>query len=234
MYKQHLFILWLTAVGVLPLQVFGQHNGGGRGGDQIQHISLGAGEKLEAAFSLLPPAERQVVGSHRLSGRSQQNLLRRGNWALTMCRILRLGLVLLKSFPSYPPLPPKVMAIWPSFFAWQRERSEKHSGAQRRYGEKMFSLPRSRTASQVPCSLCDRTSTASQPSGPSLDPRISPEVSTHLLAVELTPLSNEAHKMQPRRSVSCCSVKDFQVSSRYWQVFSRILNRGGGYLNPNT
>lgn len=119
------------------------------------------------------------------------------------------------------------MAIWPSHFAWQRERSEKHSGAQRRYGEKTFSLPRNRLASQAPCSLCDRISTASQLSGSSLDPRISPEVSTQLLAVELTPPSDEARKMQPRRSASRCSVEDFQVSSRCRKVFSRILNRGG-------
>lgn len=132
---------------------------------------------------------------------------------------------LLKSFHSYPS--PKVMAICPSHFAWQRERSEKHSGAQRRYGDKTFSLPRNRTASQAPCSLCDRISTASQQSGSSLDPRISPEVSTQLLAVELTPPGDEARKMLPRRRVSRCSVEDFQASSRCRKVSSRIVKRGG-------
>lgn len=170
------------------------------------------------------------MGSHRLSGCSQQNLLRRGNSALALCRVLHLVLVLLKSFLLIPPH--KVMAIWPSHFAWQRERSEKHSGAQRRYGEKAFSLNRSRTAPQAPCSLCDRISTASQLSGPSLGPGVSPEVSTRLLAVELTPLSDEAREMQPRRSVSRCSFEDFQVSSRCCKVPARILNcwgRRGGW-----
>lgn len=110
---------------------------------------------------------------------------------------------------------PKVMAILPSHFAWQRERSEKHSGAQRRYGEKTVSLPHSRTASQAPCSLCDRVSTASQLSGSSLDGRIFAEVPARLLAVKSTPLTNEPSRVQPQRSVSRCSVEDFQVSSTY-------------------
>lgn len=119
------------------------------------------------------------------------------------------------------------MAIWPSHFAWARERSEKHSGAQRRYGERTFSLPRDRTASQAPCSLCDRIATTNQLAGPSLHPRISPEVSARLcppLAVELTPLSAEARKIHPRCSASRCSVEDLQVSSsRCRRVSSRIL-----------
>lgn len=123
----------------------------------------------------------------------------------------------------------KVMAIWPSHFAWQRERSEKHSGAQRRYGEKAISLPRHRTASQAPCSLCHRISIANQLAGESVHPRISPVVPARLsplLAVESTPLSAEARKIEPRCGVSRCSVKDFQVSSRCQRVSARIFNHG--------
>ncbi|XP_075873072.1 speedy protein A [Nelusetta ayraudi] len=110
----------------------------------------------------------------------------------------------------------EVMSIWPSHFAWSRERSEKHSGAQRHYGERTFSLPRDRTASRAPCSLCDRIATANQLAGPSLHPRISPEVSARLcppLAVESTPLSAEAREIQPRCSASRCSVEDLRVST---------------------
>lgn len=120
------------------------------------------------------------------------------------------------------------MAIWPSHFVWQRERSEKHSGAQRRYGDKTFSLSRNRMASQAPCSLCDRMSTAGQQSGSSLDPGISPEVSTPLLAMELTPPSDEARKMLPQRRASRCSVEDFQASSRCRKVLKPWREGGRG------
>ncbi|KAL6105132.1 spdya [Pungitius sinensis] len=51
----------------------------------------------------------------------------------------------------------EVMAIVPSHLAWQRERSEHHSGAQRQYGERDHTrIPRGPLASPVPCSLCKR------------------------------------------------------------------------------
>lgn len=91
------------------------------------------------------------------------------------------------------------MAILPSHFVWQRGRSELHSGAQRRYGEKPFTLPRGRTASRVPCALCNRISTVDQLVGPSLLPKISPVHSPELpdpytptLALEVTPPKAEA------------------------------------------
>lgn len=91
------------------------------------------------------------------------------------------------------------MAIWPSHFVWQRGRSEQHGGAQRRYGEKPFTLPRGRTASRVPCALCNRIATVDQLVGPSLLPKISPVHSPELpdpftptLALEVTPPKAEA------------------------------------------
>lgn len=219
-------MFWLTVAAVLPLQVPGQHDGGGRGGDQVRHFPLGTGEELAAAFPLLPPAAGQVVGSHRLSGRRQQNLLRRGNVGadLVWYRISSFFFPFFFKFSSFS-VPSKVMSIWPSHFAWARERSEKHSGAQRHYGERTFSLPRDRTASRAPCSLCERIATANQLAGPSLHPRISPEVSARLcppLAAESTPLSAEARKIQPRCSASLCSVEDLRVSSRCRRGSSRI------------
>lgn len=236
-----LLITWLTVTVTLLPQVPGQHHGGGWGGDQVCHFPLGTGEKLEAAFSLLHQTAGQAVGSHRLPGRRQQNLLWRGNGALTHLLAIYCSLCLvfldfsnLSPTPNTP-RPPKVMAIWPSHFAWQRERSEKHSGAQRRYGEKTFSLPRSRTALQGPCSLCECFPTANQLVGPSLHTRISHEGSALLspvLAVESTPLSIEARQVLPRRNASHCSVEDLQVSSRCPRFSTTICwnrsRRGGG------
>lgn len=53
----------------------------------------------------------------------------------------------------------EVMAIVPSHFIWQRERSEQHSGAQRQYGHREHTpLPRGPSASPVSCALCFRSS----------------------------------------------------------------------------
>ncbi|XP_061751707.1 speedy protein A isoform X1 [Nerophis ophidion] len=50
----------------------------------------------------------------------------------------------------------EVMAIMPSHFVWKRERSEHHSGAQRRYDQRnAVHFPRGPAASPVPCAHCD-------------------------------------------------------------------------------
>ncbi|KAM7404013.1 hypothetical protein PAMA_004434 [Pampus argenteus] len=60
----------------------------------------------------------------------------------------------------------EVMAIMPSHFVWQRERSEHHSGAQRQYGDRdQTRLPRGPAASPVLCALCDRSTRLDQGSG---------------------------------------------------------------------
>uniref|UniRef100_A0A673CAR2 Speedy/RINGO cell cycle regulator family member A n=1 Tax=Sphaeramia orbicularis TaxID=375764 RepID=A0A673CAR2_9TELE len=49
----------------------------------------------------------------------------------------------------------EVMAILPSHFVWQRERSEHHSGAHRQYGHQDNTLmPRGPSASPVYCAFC--------------------------------------------------------------------------------
>ncbi|XP_061699264.1 speedy protein A isoform X5 [Syngnathoides biaculeatus] len=54
----------------------------------------------------------------------------------------------------------EVMAIMPSHFVWKRERSEKHSGAQRHYEERETScLPRRSAASPIPWFQCSCKST---------------------------------------------------------------------------
>ncbi|XP_051941808.1 speedy protein A [Hippocampus zosterae] len=55
----------------------------------------------------------------------------------------------------------EVMAIVPSHFVWQRERSEQHSGT-RRDDDLTVWFPRGPTASPVPCTLCNRKSTFNQ------------------------------------------------------------------------
>ncbi|XP_039993154.1 speedy protein A isoform X2 [Xiphias gladius] len=53
----------------------------------------------------------------------------------------------------------EVMAIVPSHFVWQRERSEHHSGAQRQYGDRDHAhIPRGPSASPVSCNLCNHGS----------------------------------------------------------------------------
>ncbi|KAM3594428.1 uncharacterized protein V6R79_007667 [Siganus canaliculatus] len=50
----------------------------------------------------------------------------------------------------------EVMAVVPSHFVWQRERSEHHSGAKRQYGDQDHSrFPRGPSASPVFCALCN-------------------------------------------------------------------------------
>uniref|UniRef100_A0A3Q3W3C4 Uncharacterized protein n=1 Tax=Mola mola TaxID=94237 RepID=A0A3Q3W3C4_MOLML len=53
----------------------------------------------------------------------------------------------------------EVMAIVPSHFVWQRERSEHHSGAQRQYGDHPLAFPRGPSASPVSCVFCNSGST---------------------------------------------------------------------------
>lgn len=48
------------------------------------------------------------------------------------------------------------MAIAPTHFIWQRERSEHHSGALRTYNSDDFSVPRGPCATPQDCSLCGK------------------------------------------------------------------------------
>lgn len=53
----------------------------------------------------------------------------------------------------------EVMAIVPSHFVWQRERSLHHSGATRQYGlRENTPIPRGPSASPVPCAICSHSS----------------------------------------------------------------------------
>ncbi|XP_062939916.1 speedy protein A-like [Cynocephalus volans] len=51
----------------------------------------------------------------------------------------------------------EVMAIAPTHYIWQRERSVLHSGAVRRYNRDEVQLPRGPSAKPVDCSLCGKT-----------------------------------------------------------------------------
>lgn len=123
----------------------------------------------------------------------------------------------------------QVMAIVPSHFVWQRERSEHHSGAQRQYGDRDHArIPRGPTASPVPCALCNHSTRLDQgpgfssPSGGSSaqSPNPSyPHPFASVLSLEKTPpRANVSHrkvvetKRQAQHSSCCCADK---VPSRY-------------------
>nr|XP_013011186.1 speedy protein A [Cavia porcellus] len=50
----------------------------------------------------------------------------------------------------------EVMAIAPTHYIWQRERSVHHSGAVRNYNREQVQLPRGPSATPVDCSLCGK------------------------------------------------------------------------------
>nr|XP_046269542.1 speedy protein A isoform X2 [Scatophagus argus] len=103
----------------------------------------------------------------------------------------------------------EVMAIVPSHFVWQRERSEHHSGARRQYGDHVC-VPGRSSAPLVSCALCDRSrkgSSAQTPSPASTHPFIS------ALSLETTPPRVAASrrkgmkaKIQAQRSSCRCAV----------------------------
>lgn len=90
----------------------------------------------------------------------------------------------------------QVMDIVPSHLAWQRERSEHHSGAQRQYGERDHTrIPRGPFASPVPCSLCKRGAASDQGPGSAASPSRGSSNTNHAfpqpfnfaLSLEVTP-----------------------------------------------
>lgn len=123
----------------------------------------------------------------------------------------------------------QVMAIVPSHFMWQRERSEHHSGAQRQYGDRNHTrVPRGPSASPVSCALCHRGTSLDQGPGSSFLPRGSsaqtpnhsfPHPFTSTLSLETTPPRDAAcrrkvveTKSQAQHSSCCCAEK---VPSKY-------------------
>ncbi|XP_023263715.1 speedy protein A [Seriola lalandi dorsalis] len=107
----------------------------------------------------------------------------------------------------------EVMAIVPSHFAWQRERSEHHSGAQRHYGDQDHSrIPRGPSASPVSCALCNRSTRLDQGLGSSQTPNTTyPHPFTSLLALEISPPNAAAScrkaetKSRMQHSSCCCA-----------------------------
>lgn len=112
----------------------------------------------------------------------------------------------------------QVMAIVPSHFVWQRERSEHHSGAQRQYGDRDHTrVPRGPSASPVSCALCrcgTRLGSSSLPRGSSAQtPNHSfPHPFTSTLSLESTPPRATASrrktletKSQAQHSSCCCA-----------------------------
>ncbi|XP_044021893.1 speedy protein A isoform X2 [Siniperca chuatsi] len=116
----------------------------------------------------------------------------------------------------------EVMAIVPSHFVWQRERSEHHSGAQRQYGDRDHTrIPRGPSASPVSCALCNRGTRLDQGPGFSSVSRCSsaqtpnpafPHPFTSMLSLETTPPRAAASrrkavetKSQAQHSSCCCA-----------------------------
>ncbi|XP_058471776.1 speedy protein A [Solea solea] len=111
----------------------------------------------------------------------------------------------------------EVMAIVPSHFVWQRERSELHSGAQRQYsgGGSSMCFPRGPSASPVSCVLCNRITRLDQNLGsysapPTADSTY-PHPFTFSLPLEKTPVRATAscRKVTETKShkqhSSCCA-----------------------------
>ncbi|KAM7376630.1 hypothetical protein PAMP_006353 [Pampus punctatissimus] len=113
----------------------------------------------------------------------------------------------------------EVMAIVPSHFVWQRERSEHHSGAQRQYGDRdQARIPRGPAASPVLCALCERSTRLDQGpdfSSPSRGLSVQtpnpsfPHPFTSMLSLEKTP-PRVCHRkvVETKRKVqrsSCCA-----------------------------
>ncbi|GLD56327.1 speedy protein A [Lates japonicus] len=116
----------------------------------------------------------------------------------------------------------EVMAIVPSHFVWQRERSELHSGAQRQYGDRDHTrIPRGPSASPFSCALCNHDTKLDQGLGSSSPNRGSsaqtpnttyPHPFTSLLTLETTPLRAAAScrklvetKSHMKHSSCCCA-----------------------------
>ncbi|KAM9341229.1 speedy protein A [Symphorus nematophorus] len=108
----------------------------------------------------------------------------------------------------------KVMAIVPSHFVWKRERSEHHSGAQRKYSNQIQApFPHWPSASPVSCALCHHGSRSDQ--GPGSTSAQSPDPTFHhpltsVLSLEITlPRAADSRRMtleakiQAQRSSSC-------------------------------
>ncbi|XP_070777019.1 speedy protein A [Enoplosus armatus] len=110
----------------------------------------------------------------------------------------------------------EVMAIVPSHFAWKRERSEHHSGAQRQYSDRDHTrIPRGPSASPFSCALCNRGPWLNQGPGSSAQTPhpASPRPFASALSLETTPPPRAAPsrrkpvetKSQTHHSSCCCA-----------------------------
>ncbi|XP_071327228.1 speedy protein A [Trachinotus anak] len=110
----------------------------------------------------------------------------------------------------------EVMAIVPSHFVWQRERSEHHSGAQRHYGDQDHArIPRGPCGSPVSCAHCNRSTRLNHGMGSSSSCRGSsaqtpnttyPQPFTSLLTLETTP---------PKAAASCRKTMETKSHMHY-------------------
>lgn len=136
------------------------------------------------------------------------------------------------------------MAIVPTHFVWQRERSEHHSGAQRQYSETDHTrIPRGPLASPVSCALCKRDSRLDQGSS-SFAPfrgsseqtpnHVFPQPFTSPLSLEVTPPRAAASRQKSvetrikAQHTSCCCPEE--VRGRYHLhrrlIFSHSVKSG--------
>ncbi|XP_074548995.1 speedy protein A isoform X2 [Halichoeres trimaculatus] len=104
----------------------------------------------------------------------------------------------------------EVMAIVPSHFVWQRNRSEHHGFAQRQYGDQMqLRFPRGPSASPVFCALCNRGNRSNQRPGPALSHRGSAAQSQHaafpFISAQQVELSPPRAQHQAQHSSCCCA-----------------------------
>uniref|UniRef100_A0A8C6V8U4 Speedy/RINGO cell cycle regulator family member A n=1 Tax=Neogobius melanostomus TaxID=47308 RepID=A0A8C6V8U4_9GOBI len=123
----------------------------------------------------------------------------------------------------------EVMAIVPSHFVWQKERSVHHSGAQRQYGHReQTPIPRGPTASPVSCALCRHSS--------KLDPSLS-LVSLHQTSSTrstnpsflLPGAPSRSLEMTPPRRSTAPRTPDPPISEDSSCCFDEMLSCGSSY-----
>uniref|UniRef100_A0A3B4Z8B4 Speedy/RINGO cell cycle regulator family member A n=1 Tax=Stegastes partitus TaxID=144197 RepID=A0A3B4Z8B4_9TELE len=131
----------------------------------------------------------------------------------------------------------EVMAIVSSHFAWQRQRSLHHSGAQRLYTDQdNIRFPRGPLASPLSCALCTRgkklhrspvSSSTSRGSSVQASHSAYPQPFVSALSVEITPPKaaaslRKAAEIKSQRHY-CCSCSE-EVPSRYQSTYGIFMD----------
>ncbi|KAM5292721.1 speedy protein A [Ctenodactylus gundi] len=108
----------------------------------------------------------------------------------------------------------EVMAIAPTHYIWQRERSVHHSGAMRNYNREQVQLPRGPSATPVDCSLCGKKGRRVRLGLPSPS---SPDDVTELM---------EKHSWESHNELPMDMTGDLSPSDSYSQANDHQSNKG--------